>query len=197
MPVPFRTSESAEMRGAPVVAMRARGRLVVQKASTRLSSRLLAAFTLAGPQGDAPGVRALLVPTGFQDGFYSALLQVRVPGTALAGAILITTLTASFLSGIQQSPDVPDDISSTAAVELAGGVPFISDKDLEKALDDAGVPKDTADAVVEENEEARIEGLRAALAALALIGLVAMFVGGRLPATPAGAATKKAVAATA
>ena len=46
-------------------------------------------------------------------------------GTALAGAVLISALSTSFFSGIQQNPDVPAEVSSQAEVELAGGVPFI------------------------------------------------------------------------
>ena len=62
-------------------------------------------------------------------------------GTALAGAILISALTASFFSGIQNNPAVPDNLAANAQTQLATGVPFISDKDLQKALDDAGVPQ--------------------------------------------------------
>jgi MFS family permease len=51
-------------------------------------------------------------------------------GTALAGAVLISALTASFLTGVQNNPDVPQDLTSQAQVELAGGIPFLSDKDL-------------------------------------------------------------------
>ena len=61
-------------------------------------------------------------------------------GTALAGAVLIAALTASFLSGVQNNPAVPKDLASKAQVELAGGVPFMSDQDLQAALDKAGVP---------------------------------------------------------
>ena len=52
-------------------------------------------------------------------------------GTALAGAVLISALTASFLTGVQNNPAVPEDLASKAQVELAGGVPFMSDKDLQ------------------------------------------------------------------
>ena len=52
-------------------------------------------------------------------------------GTALAGSVLIAALTASFLTGIAQNPDVPKEVSSQASVELAAGVPFVSDADLE------------------------------------------------------------------
>ena len=61
-------------------------------------------------------------------------------GTALAGAVLISALTASFFAGIQNNPDVPDSVVTQAQTELAGGVPFVSDDDLEVALADAGVP---------------------------------------------------------
>jgi MFS family permease len=102
-------------------------------------------------------------------------------GTALAGAVLIAALTSSFLTGIETNPAVPDDLSSNAQVELASGVPFISDADLEAALDDAGVSGKTADAVVDENEDARIQALRASLAILAVLALVALFFTRRIP----------------
>ncbi len=110
-------------------------------------------------------------------------------GTALAGAVLISTLTTSFLSGIESNPAVPASVKSQAPVELAGGIPFISDQQLKTALDDANVPPATADAVVAENAKARIDGLRAALSVLALISLVAPLFSRRIPMVqPAAAA---------
>jgi hypothetical protein len=107
-------------------------------------------------------------------------------GTALAGAVLVSGLTSSFFSGIEGNPDVPEDLSSEAQVELAGGVPFIADDDLEEALAEAGVTGETATAVVEENEEARLAGLRASLAALALVALIALFVSRSIPTAQPG-----------
>jgi MFS family permease len=108
-------------------------------------------------------------------------------GTALAGAILITSLTASFLSGIAQNPDVPPEVTSQANVELANGIPFISDADLEIALEEAGASPAVTQAVVDENEEARLDGLRSALALLALIAVVALFFTRRIPDRQPGA----------
>src|SRR5207344_2486764 len=71
-------------------------------------------------------------------------------GTALAGAVLISALTASFLTAVQNNPGVPKDLASQAQVELAGGIPFMSDKDLQAALDKAHVPPETAAAIVAE-----------------------------------------------
>jgi MFS family permease len=116
-------------------------------------------------------------------------------GTALAGAVLISALTASFLTGVQNNPDVPKDLASQAQVELAGGIPFMSDKDLQAALDKAHVPPQTADAVVEENAKARIDGLRASLSVLAIIALIALFASRRIPTKqPSAAPTSEPVA---
>jgi hypothetical protein len=102
-------------------------------------------------------------------------------GTALAGAVLISALTSSFLTGIQGNPAIPEQLSSQAQVKLAGGVPFIPDDQLNRALADAGVAKDTAAAIVAENEEARLNGLRSALSVLALIALIALFLSSGIP----------------
>ncbi len=110
-------------------------------------------------------------------------------GTALAGAVLISALSMSLITGIQNNPEVPESVSQQAAVELASGVPFISDQDLEVALDDAGVPPATADAIIEQNADARLAGLRVALSLLALVALVALFFTRRIPTEqPAAAA---------
>jgi predicted MFS family arabinose efflux permease len=108
-------------------------------------------------------------------------------GTALAGAVLISALTTSFFASIQANEEIPENLSSQAQVELAGGVPFIPDVALEEALADAGVAEETAAAVVEENEAARLDGLRAALAVLAGVALLALFFANRLPTRQPGA----------
>ncbi len=113
-------------------------------------------------------------------------------GTALAGAVLISALTASFFTGIQGNPDVPPSVASTAQTELAGGVPFLSDADLESALADADVPPATADAVVETNAQSRIDGLRAAVSILALLSLVALLFTRGIPRVQPGAQPRPA-----
>ena len=107
-------------------------------------------------------------------------------GTALSGAILMSALTASFFSGIASNPAVPNDLTSKAQTELTSGVPFISDADLEQALDDAGVPPATATAVVDENADSRIAALRVTLSVLAVLALLALFLSRSIPTTPVG-----------
>ena len=60
-------------------------------------------------------------------------------GTALAGSLLIATLTSAFIANIQQNPAIPASAKEQAAIELAGGVPFVSDVDSEAALDEANI----------------------------------------------------------
>ena len=116
-------------------------------------------------------------------------------GTALAGAVLIAALTTSFLTGIEQNPAVPASVKSKAKTELAGGVPFISDADLKTALDDAHVPPKTADAIVDENETARLDGLRSSLSVLAVFALLALLFSRRIPTEqPASSAGASATA---
>jgi hypothetical protein len=92
----------------------------------------------------------------------------------------------SFSSNIDQSSAIPARVKEEAQVKIAAGVPFISDADLQKALDEAGVSSRTADAAVDAYSEARLDGLRAALAILALLALCALFAAQRIPETQPG-----------
>jgi hypothetical protein len=109
-------------------------------------------------------------------------------GTALAGSIMIAVLTTSFLTGIQNNPDVPAEVKDKANVELAAGIPFISDADLEQALQDSGQPEGVTQAALDANRQARVDGLDAALAVLALITVIALFFTTRIPKAPVAAA---------
>lgn len=105
-------------------------------------------------------------------------------GTALAGSLMIAALTSSFLTGIEQDPAVPPEVTSQATVQLESGATFLSDAQLTAALDEAGVAPEVADAALDANAAARLDGIRAALAALALAALLALFFTRRIPATP-------------
>jgi hypothetical protein len=102
-------------------------------------------------------------------------------GTALAGSLLIATLTAAFLQGVQENPAIPEQVKSQASIQLASGVPFLSDADLEAALQNAGVSTQVTTTALEVNRDARVAGLRSALAVLALIALVGLFSARRVP----------------
>jgi Major Facilitator Superfamily/Pyridoxal-dependent decarboxylase conserved domain len=109
-------------------------------------------------------------------------------GTALAGSIMIAAVTTSFLANIQQNPAVPPEAKSRAQVELAGGVPFVSNADLRAGLEEAGASSAASDAALEDYADARIDGLRSALAILAALALGALFFTQRIPSTQPGTA---------
>ena len=111
-------------------------------------------------------------------------------GTALAGAVLISALTASFLTGIANNSAVPDRVVKQAQTSLAAGAPFMSDADLEAALKDAHVPPRTSNAIVDENETARIDALRVAVSVLALLTLLALPFSRGIPRVQPGAESK-------
>ena len=108
-------------------------------------------------------------------------------GTALAGSLMIAAVASSFVTNIQASPTIPAEAKSQAQIELAGGVPFVSDADLEAALDEAGVAPQTTEAALDAYQGARIDGLRTALAILAVLALIALFFTQRIPSTQPGA----------
>jgi MFS family permease len=112
-------------------------------------------------------------------------------GTALTGSILIASLTTAFIQGIEENPAVPAGISTQAGAELAAGVPFISDAQLEDALHDAGIQDPEAQAIVDENETARILALRASLAVLAIAALIALFMTRMIPVESVGSPTDR------
>jgi EmrB/QacA subfamily drug resistance transporter len=142
-----------------------------------LASQLGAVTVSAVPDEDSPEVG------GVQNTMTNLGASL---GTAIAGSLLIGALAVSFSSNIDQSSAIPVRVKEQAQVKLAGGVPFISDADLQTALDEAGVSSRTADAAVDAYSEARLDGLRAALAILALLTVCALFAAQRIPETQPG-----------
>jgi MFS family permease len=111
-------------------------------------------------------------------------------GTALTGAIVIAALTTSFLTGVQQNSAVPATVKAQASTQLSGGAPFVSDAELEEGLKKAHVPPRASEAIVEENETARLKGLRTALSVLAILALIALFFSRWIPTEPPASASE-------
>jgi VWFA-related protein len=107
----------------PGVSVQARGRLVIQSDSSRLTSRLLAAFsTPQAARSDVP-VEIRTIPTGWRDGAFSALVQLYVPASKYPGATW--DLGASLVSQDQ----VREDTSARLEV-AAAGVPLVLEREM-------------------------------------------------------------------
>jgi hypothetical protein len=90
------------------------------------------------------------------------------------------------VANIQHSDAIPTSVKSQATTNLSGGVPFISDADLNKALDEANVPPEQSDAALSAYQSARIDGLESALAVLALATVIALLLAQKIPTVQPG-----------
>lgn len=135
-----------------------------------LASQLGAVTVSAVPDEESPAVG------GLQN---TATNLGAALGTALAGSILVASLSAALLQGVQGNPAIPEPLQTQASIQLASGVPFLSDAQLQTALTEAGVPPDVTTPALDINREARVEGLRAALAVLAVIAMLGLFAARR------------------
>ena len=111
-------------------------------------------------------------------------------GTALIGSMLIAALSASVIAGVEASTVIPDEVKAQATTQLAGGVPFLSDTQLSTAMTDAGVSEEVAQEVLDVNSQARLDALRLAFALAGLLAVGALFLSGRIPDVPPGAAVQ-------
>ena len=147
-----------------------------------LASQLGAVTVSAAPDDESPEVG------GIQN---TATNLGASLGTALAGSLLIAALTSSFLTNVQQSSAIPASAKEQAQVELAGGVQFVSDADLESALDEAGASPASTDAALDAYADARLAGLRSALSILAVLSVLALFLAQAIPTRPVGAPERR------
>ena len=70
----------------PKVQAHARGMIMVQSESSRVTSQLMAAFVSPDAVNSDWPLRGVIVPTGYKDGRFHSLVQVSVPGFPLANA---------------------------------------------------------------------------------------------------------------
>ncbi len=83
-------------------------------------------------------------------------------------------------------------VKDKAHIELAAGIPFMSDKQLEAAAKEAGASSEVTRAALDANAHARLDGLRAGLTVLILIAAVALFFVGQVPTRQPGSEPARA-----
>jgi MFS family permease len=106
--------------------------------------------------------------------------------TALAGAVLVAGLTSALFTGLTSNPDVPPSVIEAARIDLVAGAPFVSDDDLRAALAATDLGPGTVEAIITENEDARVRALQGALLVLLLVGSLAALSTARLPTRQPG-----------
>ena len=70
----------------PKVQVQSQGRIIIQSDSARKTSRLMAAFASPKSVEGSITVHPSVVPTGYDDGKFTALVQVTVPGSEVPGS---------------------------------------------------------------------------------------------------------------
>jgi len=107
----------------PKVKVHARGQITVQSESRRLTSRLMAAFASPQTMETQLPVNGIVIPTGFEDGKYAALVQLHVPGSALPSSSW--DLGLSLISRGEVTEDVSGHVSVTGS-----RVPVVLEKEM-------------------------------------------------------------------
>jgi MFS family permease len=102
-------------------------------------------------------------------------------GTAIIGAVLLSSLATGFSQRILENPDVPAAARKTIAANTEQGIDIVPVKDAEKAAVEGGLTPNQAEAVGNDYGEAQLEALRLALGAVALAALLSLWSTRRLP----------------
>lgn len=102
-------------------------------------------------------------------------------GTALIGAILIAALTTGFTDRVQTNPAIPAQVAEEVTQVAEQGIPVVSVDDVEKAALDAGVSGDQADAIADDYGDAELQGLKRAIAGVAIFAALGLWFTRRLP----------------
>ncbi len=102
-------------------------------------------------------------------------------GIALIGAIVLTGLTSTFVSQIEEDPRISAEISAEVGVSVQSGLDFVDSDQVRAAVESAGLDQPTADALVEDYEQSQLQALKAGLLAAALLALLSLAFTKELP----------------
>jgi EmrB/QacA subfamily drug resistance transporter len=102
-------------------------------------------------------------------------------GTAFLGAIVITGLIAAFTANVADDARISSDVSKQLEVRLSAGGSFVSADEVRAGAEEAGLDTATADALVENYEDAQLKALKTAFLFAAFLTLASFWMTRRLP----------------
>ncbi len=102
-------------------------------------------------------------------------------GTALLGAIVISGLIFAFTSNVAANPAISKDVSDQVHERLSAGGSFVSADEVRASAEAAGVDPVSADALVEDYEDAQLKALKTAFLFAAFLVVAAFWTTRRLP----------------
>jgi Na+/melibiose symporter-like transporter len=95
-------------------------------------------------------------------------------GVALLGAIVLSGLTANFLSNVSEDEQISSAISEQVGVAVGSGVDFVSADQIGAAALEAGLDEPTAEALVDDYESAQLQALKTGLLVAAFLALLSL-----------------------
>lgn len=102
-------------------------------------------------------------------------------GTAVIGSVLLFSLGSSVVKGLETSPQFDSNVVQAQSVKISSNVEFVSNAQLEAALESADDLTDSQkQSIITINEESRLRALRVAIAASAVLALLAIQSSGRM-----------------
>ena len=112
-------------------------------------------------------------------------------GTAVIGAILLAGLTTGFHDRVRAEPAIPADVQQQIVDGSEQGVEMVSKETATEIAEEAGLPPEQVDEVVDVYSDAQIDALKRALLGAALFALVALWFAGDLPGVSLAGAEPK------
>jgi EmrB/QacA subfamily drug resistance transporter len=116
-------------------------------------------------------------------------------GTALVGAVVISSLVAAFVANVSDRDSIPLELTSAIEVEIASGSSFVAAEQVATSLADAGINDAQTAAVVEEYREAQLQALKIGLLLTGFLAVISLAFTRGLPGKdphPAGVPAKTA-----
>ena len=104
-------------------------------------------------------------------------------GVALIGAIVLAGLTNVFVRTIDADERIAPEVAQQVSTAAGNGVDFVASDDLAAAATDAGIDERSADALVDDYEQAQLRALKTGLLVTGVLALLSLMSTRHLPAT--------------
>jgi Na+/melibiose symporter-like transporter len=102
-------------------------------------------------------------------------------GTAFLGAVVISGLVAAFTANVADDARLSADVSNQLETRISSGVSFVSADEVRAGAEEAGLDAASADALVENYEDAQLKALKTAFLFAAFLSLASFWTTRRLP----------------
>ena len=104
-------------------------------------------------------------------------------GVALIGAIVLAGLTNVFVRTIDADERIAPEVAQQVSTAAGNAVDFVASDDLAAAATDAGIDEQSADALVDDYEQAQLRALKTGLLVTGVLALLSLMSTRHLPAT--------------